>query len=79
MHSSTLPRSRQETKSKFRSVFVSFILHPCMRLMANKLLPLPCKVPKNFIEGCGNYLVILVLHGKLVSRGCLFKTYLIVA
>ena len=34
--------------------------------MTNKIQPLPCKVPKKSIEGCGGYLIILVLHGTLV-------------
>ena len=47
--------------------------------MTNKLQPLPCKVPKKFIEGCGDYLIILVLHVTFVSHGCLFKIHVIVA
>ena len=43
--------------------------------MTNKLQPLPCKVPEKFIEGCGDYSVIFVLHGTFVSRGCLFKIH----
>ena len=50
-----------------------------MRLTADKLQPLPYKVPKKSIEGCGDYLIILVLHGTFVSHGCLFKIHLIVA
>ena len=67
------------TSSKFRSAFVLFILHPSIRLMTNKLQPLPCKVPKKFFEGCGDYLIILVLRGTFVSQCCLFKIHLIVA
>ena len=47
--------------------------------MANKLQPLPCKVPKKFIEGRGGYLVILVLQVIFVSHGCLFKIHVIAA
>ena len=43
-----------------------------MKLMTNKLQPSPCKVPEKFIEGCGDYLTISVLHGTFVSDGCLF-------
>ena len=50
-----------------------------MRLMTNKLQPLPCKVPKKFIEGCGDDLIFLVAHGTFISHGCLFKIHLIVA
>ena len=64
--------------SKFNSVFVSFIFHPCMRLMTNKLQPLPLKFPKKFIEGCGDCSIILVPHGTFVSHGCLFKIHLII-
>ena len=60
-------------------MFVSFILYPCVKLMANKLQPLPCKVPKKFIDVCGDYLIILVLDGTFFSHGCLFKIILIVA
>ena len=49
-----------------------------MRLMTNKLQYLPCKVPKKFIEGCGDYLIILVLHGTFFIHGGLFKIHLIV-
>ena len=31
------------------------------------------------MEKCGDYLMILVLHGTFVSHGCLVKTYVIVA
>ena len=50
-----------------------------MKPMANKLQPLPCKVSKKFIEGRGDYLIILVLHVTFVSHGCLFKIHVIVA
>ena len=49
-----------------------------MKLMANKFQPLPCKFPKKFIEGCGDYLIILVLHITFASHGCLFNTHVIV-
>ena len=39
---------QQNTSSKFHSDFGSFILHPCIKLMTNKLQPLPCKVPEKF-------------------------------
>ena len=70
---------QDNTSSKFHSVFVSFILHSCMKLMANKLYPLPCKVPEKFIKGCGEYLIILVLHVPFVSHGCVFKIHVIAA
>ena len=47
--------------------------------MTNKLQPLPCKVPKQFSEGCVDYLITLVLHGTFISHSCLFKIHLIVA
>ena len=47
---------QQNTSSKFPSVFVSFILHPCIKLMTNELQPLPCKVPEKFSVLCGDYL-----------------------
>ena len=34
---------------------------------------------QTFIEGCGDYLIILVLHATFVSHGCLFKIHVIVA
>ena len=50
-----------------------------MKLMTNKLQPLTCQVPEKFIEGCGGYLIILVLHGTFVSHVYLFKIHVIVA
>ena len=50
-----------------------------MKLMANKLQSVPSKVPEKFIEGCGGYLIILVLHVTFVSHSCLFKIHVIVA
>ena len=42
--------------SKFHSVFVSLNLHPCIKLMANKLHYLPCEVPETFSVVSGDYL-----------------------
>ena len=39
--------------SKFHSGFVSFFLHFCIKLIKNKLEPLPCKVSRKFSVGCG--------------------------
>ena len=36
------------SSSKFHSVFVSPIPCPCIKLMTNKLQPLPCKITKTF-------------------------------
>ena len=44
--------------------------------MTNKLPnPLPWKVPKKFRVGCGDYLIILVLHGMSISTVCFFKIH----
>ena len=40
---------QQNTSSKFHSDFGSFILHPCIKLMTNKLQPLPGKVPESSV------------------------------
>ena len=45
----------------------------------NKFHPLPSKVPKKFSVGCGDYLIVLVLHRTFFSHGCLFKIHVIVA
>ena len=42
--------------SKFHSVFVSLILHPCIKRMANKLHYFPCEVPETFSVVSGDYL-----------------------
>ena len=49
-------------------MFVSFILHPCIKLITNKLQPLPSEVPGQFIVGLGDFLIILVLHGTSISH-----------
>ena len=36
--------------------------------ITNKLQPLPCKVSRKFIEGCGDYLIILVQHEPSISH-----------
>ena len=64
---------------QFHSVFVSFILHSCIKLMTNKLQPFPSKIPRKFNVGCGDYLIILVLHGISISHVCLFKIHVTVA
>ena len=50
-----------------------------MKLMTNKVQPLPCRVSKKFSVGCGDCLIILLLHGTFVSHGCLFKIHVTVA
>ena len=50
-----------------------------MKLMTNKLQPLPWKVHKKFSVGCGDYLIILVKHGTFVSHGFVFKIHVTVA
>ena len=57
---------QQNTSSKFHSVFGSFILHPCIKLMTNKLQPLPCKVPEKFSVVCGDYLFQCCMEHSLV-------------
>ena len=44
--------------------YVSFIRHPCMKLITKKLQPLPCKVPKRGMWWLCNY---------FISHVCLFK------
>ena len=55
-----------EYNSKFHSVFVSFILHPCIKLMTNKFQPLPCKVSEKFSVVCGDYLFQCCMKHSLV-------------
>ena len=71
--------AQRNTSSKFHSVFVSFILHPCIKLMTNKLQPLSCKVPEKFRVECRDYLIVLALHGTFISHVCLFKICVTVA
>ena len=47
--------------------------------MTDKLQSLPFKVPKKFSVGCGDYSIILVLHGMFIVHVCLFKIHLRVA
>ena len=56
---------QQNASSKFHSV--SFIPHLCIKLIANKLQHLPCKVSRKFSVGFGDYLIILVQHGASIS------------
>ena len=66
---------QQNASSKFHSVFVSFILHICIKLITDKLQSLSCKVSRKFSVGCGDYLIILVQYGASISRVCLFKIH----
>ena len=68
---------QQNASSKFHSVFVSFILHLCIKLIANKLQPLPCKVSRKFSMGFGDYLIILVQHGASISRCSIILYYIL--
>ena len=40
----------------FHADFGSFILDSCIKLMTNKLQPLPWKVPEKISVICGDYL-----------------------
>ena len=60
---------------KFHSVFASFTLHPCMKLVTNKWQPLPRKVLKRSVWD------VLIIHFStaFVSHGCLFNIHVTVA
>ena len=70
---------QQNTSINFHAVFVSLILFSCMKLVTNKWQTSPCKVLKKFSVGCGDYLVISVLHETFVSYGYFFKIDIAVA
>ena len=70
-----LSLEQKNARSNFHSVFVSFILYVCIKLITNKLQSLPRKVSRKFSVGCDNYLIILVQHGASISHVCLFKIH----
>ena len=64
--SSWMQTNRIPAVSFTQFFFHSFILHPCIKLMTNKLQPLPCKVPEKFSVLCGDYLFQGCMEHSLV-------------